>query len=201
MRRPTAFIIALATFATFGFAGASHAQYQWEDREIESRVYIGGAGAFSFLFNAEDEFTNSIVRSKFDDSFGAAFIYGVRTDIGFSVELEVEWIQGYDIVQTTALGTTTDELTTYTVSSNVGYHPFDGVVDPYISLGAGWMHATLDDFGVSGDGLVVRVGLGANFWVTDHIGVRLEGQYTHPLTSQIEHFENIQPRVGLFYRF
>ena len=85
--------------------------------------------------------------------------------------------------------------------SNIAYHPFEGVIDPFVSVGGGWMYAKLDRFDTSGNGLVVRVGLGANVWLTDHLGIRVEGRYTHPITGDIEHLENVQPRVGILYRF
>lgn len=188
-------------------AGASHAQYAHgyqHDRDGGSttRVYLGAGGLYAFLVSAEDEFESAIVDTSIDDTFGVSLLYGAQTDFGVSVEIQFDWFDPYDVDQTTALGSFSDELAMYSLTSNIGYHPMhESFFDPYVTVGGGWMYAGLDDFGASGNGIVVSVGVGVNLWVTDHIGLRLEGQYVHPVTGQIEHLETLQPRAGLLYRF
>jgi opacity protein-like surface antigen len=151
----------------------------------------------------EDEFTNSVVETKTDSSpaYGAALTYGVRFWEHFAVELDYEWISGYDIEQTNVLGTIEDKIITHTLTSNISYYPLDGSIDPYVSVGAGWMGAVLDDFGATGNGLALRFRVGADFWMTDNLGLRIEGQYTLPVTKEVKDLDLVGPRVGLFYRF
>jgi opacity protein-like surface antigen len=106
---------------------------------------------------------------------------------------------GFD--QSTALGSSSDEVDTWTLASSIAYHPFDDWFDPYIAFGAGWMYVDADDVSESSSGLALRGAVGVDFWATDHLGMRLEGRYTLPVTSEIRDFDHFGPRVGFFYRF
>ena len=46
-----------------------------------------------------------------------------------------------------------------------------------------------------------RFGLGSDFWVTDHWGIRLEGRYLLPATRGLEDLDTAAALAGIFYRF
>jgi opacity protein-like surface antigen len=193
-------IISALALALILVAGPS---WGGDEPNPEFRVYMGAQGVGSWQFRVEDEFRNSVVETETDSgpAYGVAWTYGVRFREYLAVELDYEWIPGYDIEQTTVLGTTDDKIITHTLSSNISYYPLNGSIDPYVSVGAGWMHTELDDFGATGDGLALRFRVGADFWMTDNLGLRIEGQYTLPVTKEDKDLDLVGPRVGLFYRF
>jgi len=174
-----------------------------EEPDSGVRIYVGLSGAAGWMPEVEDEFSNSTVDSNVDSDpgLGGAATYGARFAAPFSVEIDFEFIQGIEIKQTSALGSGKDDIFTYSLTSNVAYHPLDMWFDPYVSLGAGWMHVELDDDGSSGDGLALRAGVGVDFWIADHFGLRMEGRYLFPVTDEVRDFDLFGPRVGLFYRF
>ncbi len=173
------------------------------DEEERARVYIGVLGVASWPVRVADEFDNSLVETETSSSpaYGAALTYGVRIEQPFAFEIDFEWTSGYEIDQTTAVGKVSDKIITYTLTSNMAYHPLDQWFDPFVSVGAGWMRAELDDFGATGDGLALRFAAGSDFWMTDNLGLRIEGRYTLPVSKGIEDLDLVGPRVGLFYRF
>jgi opacity protein-like surface antigen len=150
---------------------------------------------------AENKFAGSIVDTETDPSLGAALIYGARITRRFAIELDFEWIAGYELEQSTLLGTIDDHIVTYTLASSLAYHPIEARIDPFVSLGLGWMRANLREFDVVGNGLALRASAGTDIWLTDNVGVRLEGRYTFPVTEEIEDLDSLAPRLGILYRF
>jgi opacity protein-like surface antigen len=168
-----------------------------------TRIYIGALGVASWMPRFEDEFSNSTVDTDLDSgpSYGGALVYGMRLTKPFAIELDLEWVPGVGFDQSAGLGSNSDEIDTWTLASSIAYHPLSGWFDPYIALGAGWMYVDADDLNENSSGLALRGAVGVDFWATDHLGLRLEGRYTLPVTSAIRDFDHLGPRVGFFYRF
>jgi opacity protein-like surface antigen len=184
-------------------AGASYAESPKVRQNEESRIYLGGSAVFSYLTTAEDDFKSSASELKLGTAYGAALTYGVRMPYHMSIELDFEWIEGYETELDTVLGTYVDSLITFALNSVFAYRPREAgvAIDPYVSVGAGWMRAKLDVFGPTADGMAFRFGIGSDFWVSDHFGFRVEGRYLLPVSSSIRDLDSVSPRIGIFYRF
>jgi opacity protein-like surface antigen len=174
-----------------------------EELSEDARIYFGLLGAGVWQYRVEDEFGSSVVTTDAQSSiaFGGAALYGVQFNDHWAIEVEFEWIPGFDVEQSSIFGTFSDKIETSNLSSNIAYRPFNGRFAPFVSVGPGWMRAKLDGFGATGDGLAFRVGAGVDIWVTENIGLRLEGRYTLPVSSAIKDLDLVGPRAGLFYRF
>jgi opacity protein-like surface antigen len=197
-------VITIGLFVS-GIASAA-AQDRAEEIEFETadygRVYVGASAVASWITRGEDEFTNSVVSTELGNSYGLAFTYGVRLRKYMSVEVDFEWLEGHETDLKTALGVFNDNLVYYSLGMVFAGRPINHpIFDPFISVGGGWTRVKLDNFDVTGDGFAFRFAIGSDFWVTDHIGVRVEGRYLLPVTSEIEDLDSVGPRIGLFYRF
>lgn len=187
-----------------GEVAASAAEAGEDDDPVDTgaRIYVGASGVASFLIRAEDAVGDPLSRIRTDMSFGVAATYGVRLLAWpISTELDFEYVIGHDFEQTTPLGVDSDELASYTLTGLVAYRPLSGSFDPFVSLGAGWMRASLSGSGASGDGIALRFGVGTDYWFTDHIGLRVEGRYLLPVSGSIERLDTAGARAGVFYRF
>lgn len=205
MHRSIGLLLIAVSLIISGTASAA-AEERAEEIQFDTgdygRVYVGASAVASWLTRAEDEFTNSIVDTELGNSYGLAFTYGVRLQKYLSVEVDFEWLEGHEIEQTTALGVLHDNLVYYSLNMVFAYRPINHrIFDPFISLGGGWTRVKLDKFDITGDGFAFRFGIGSDFWLTNHIGVRVEGRYLLPVTSEIEDLDSVGPRIGIFYRF
>jgi opacity protein-like surface antigen len=205
MHRILGLLLLAASLIISGTATAA-SDRRAEEIEFEtddySRVYLGAAAVASWTTQAEDEFSNSVVDTELGNSYGLAITYGVRLQNYLSVEIDFEWLEGHEIEQTTALGVLHDNLQYYSLGMVFGFRPLNhAIFDPFLSVGGGWTRVNLDNFDVHGDGFAFKFAVGSDFWVTDHIGIRVEGRYLLPVTDEIEDLDSVGPRIGVFYRF
>jgi opacity protein-like surface antigen len=197
-----AVVLGLALAASPAWAGERRSGPD-EKASAITEIYVGLLGTGVWQYNVEDEFQTSAVHTNAQSghTYGGAVLYGVQYLKYWAIEVEFEWIPGFKFEQTSIFGTYSDKITTSNLSSNVAYRPLDGRFEPFISLGPSWMRVKLDSYGATSNGLALRLGVGADLWLTESLGVRLEGRYTLPVSNRLKNFDLVGPRVGLFYRF
>ena len=207
MHRSIALVLVAGVFLSSSVANAAAAERAEEidfDTRSFKRVYIGASAVASWTTRIEGEFRGGPVVNftSVDMGYGLGVTYGVRAERWFSLEMDFEWIEGYDIYQSTVLGPNVDKLEQYSLNLSFGFRPINHrIFDPFLQIGGGWTRVSMKNAHANGDGFAFRFGLGSDFWVTDHIGIRLEGRYLLPATRGLEDLDSVAARAGVFYRF
>jgi len=113
------------------------------------------------------------------------------------LEGQWQWINRYET--TTGFGTQANVLRTNTFTGNVKVPIFTGPIQPYGLLGIGLQNADLKH-GDDKTEFALRVGGGANFFFTDHIGIYGEVVYLKPFGS-LDDYGTVPIAFGGIYQF
>lgn len=151
-------------------------------------------------------------KPKLDDdvTFGLRYGYNLTDALGFETSV------GYSPNKATGLAGGDIDLDLTTVDFDAVYH-FNqfGRFVPYVLAGAGYAWANLDR-DLTGtvnaapvtisddDGFTLNTGVGAKYFVTDHLLIRLEGRYRY-LDKLVDHFDRelntVEATLGVGYQF
>jgi len=171
-------------------------QAEEEEREYgREGYYLGLTGVFAVgNFSCSDwlnvDGTGCVDVGKY--SGGLAGVAGYRANEMVAIELEMEWIKGFD------LEGTTDEIYTMTWMLNGKLHLMTGRIQPFLMYGVGVMRAARD--GMSGTDLAMRGGGGLDFWINENIAVGAETEYVFPI-SNVKGLDYISVGLAMKYRF
>jgi len=181
------------------------AQVQAQSQEVDA--YAGA------LFG--DDITDVRIsgqRPKLDD----AVAFGLRYGFNFTDTWGLETSLGYSPNKATHLAGGDVDLKLWTLDLDGVYH-FNqfGRFVPYVLAGVGYASADLDRDLVGtvngqpvtlrdDDGFTLNAGLGAKYYATDHVLLRLEGRYRY-LDKVVEHFDHslntFETTLGVGYQF
>jgi len=150
--------------------------------------------------------TGETVGATVDAGFGVNARGGYRFHPNFAVEGQYEWVTdvkvdiigGVDYPSAMRLGT-------WTFTANGKGYVMTGKVQPFLSLGAGLIHADVNDrmgLDLRNDeyGFTLRIGGGVDFYMSPKWLVELDLSYVLP-TAGLAPFDYVAGGIGVGYRF
>jgi opacity protein-like surface antigen len=148
-----------------------------------------------------------------DNSLGMNGRVGYRLHPHFSVELKVEWLDGFDTdVDETApvIGEFTNmEIEPWVITGGMKAHLLTGRYQPYLTAGGGVMTINVklkesEEFGMSDSerltDFTLRFGGGIDFYATENIVLTVGVDYVLPIRD-VKDFDYVSIGWGLEYRF
>jgi opacity protein-like surface antigen len=185
-----------------------HAEYEDPDaRQHElDPLGVGPYLGLSFIV-APEAYRNGARRNiggnrNVDSSVGFGARIGHRFHPHLAVEIQSEWIEGYDLQQFPG---DHSEIRTWTTTANGKFFFGHGRLQPYLLAGLGLQRAWVRNptpGGVNFDDVafVGRVGGGVELELTSHVAVVLETTYLAP-TGDLDDYDTVSVGLGLNYRF
>ena len=178
---------------------------------------VGAGGSYAmetFEDDVESEFQSvlgSTVSFSADNSFGVNGRAGYRCHPRFSVEVEVEWLDGFeaDISDSTLGKIATFDIEPWVFTVNTKGYLLTGRYQPFVLLGVGVMTADFEVRDTQGLGLsdsfdeidfVMRFGGGIDLYATKHVVVSVEADYVLPFAN-LKDFDYLSIGLGFQYRF
>ena len=131
--------------------------------------------------------------------------WGLDTRVGYRV---FSWLAGelqYQYVphqQITVSGVGRTDFTTNALTANGKVYILNGPIQPYVLLGFGFQDVNASGGGVNASSLqtALRVGGGAQFMFTEHIGAYGEITYLQPFSS-LRDYATVPIALGALYQF
>jgi hypothetical protein len=176
--------------------------------------FVGGLNAFEDFPGAPD--------TSYDDSFGLDVRLGWRLVDYLALELEGNFISGFDVDVPTGTGIAKLVLEGGNVTANVRAVLPLGRFEPYVSFGLGGMWADLRTRNITGvvctpgflgwwctgttsriddaGAFVTKYGGGIDFWVSDDFGLTVDAVYVRP-TGDLEDLKYTKLGWGIKFRF
>lgn len=190
--------------------------------DCEPQFYVGGQAIASRLdFSSEDKspVIKKIAKSLRKTRAGAGAFVGARFNENVGLEAGYEFLGKGKSTTSNAIFSNVifKTIKMRENSSNayvdvMGYLPVDASTDLIGSVGAGYLNtklkATVTDTDAAGKSFSAkttrhmvgpRVGVGAQYKVTDNIGARVMVNYQHGKKQDIQHMASA--KVGMFYQF
>ena len=164
--------------------------------------YVGMAASLGIDTALEDELEDITgVDVNVDEAMGLHTRLGYRFHPHISSEIDIEWLDNADI---SAMGTDALTIERWTFTANAKAYLLTGRFQPFLLAGPGLMHINAKDslgLGLSmSDDFAARFGGGIDFYVTEKIGVSLDGSYVLP-TGDLKDFDYFSIAWGFQYRF
>lgn len=175
-------------------------------------VGAGGSYVFeTFEHEVESEIQKTIgstASTSADDSFSVNGRVGYRCHPRFSVELEEEWVHGFEIDLFNSMGSkiATDDVAPWVETFNTKGYLLTGRYQPFVLLGGGIMTADYDakvrgfSDGSRETNFAMRFGGGVDLYATKHVVVSLETDYVIPF-GNVGPLDYLSFGLGLQYRF
>jgi opacity protein-like surface antigen len=181
-------LIAISAILVFTGVGPVFAQ---DDELARDGIYLGFAVPVPFLTDGRD-----------DISPGVGVRGGYRFHPHFAGEVQFEWFPSMDIEYS---GVSSVELDMLTFTANAKGYLLTGRTQPFLLIGAGFMHFELDDrvgLGIheKGDDFAARFGGGVEFYIDSNFVLTLDSSYVLP-TGDADHLDHVLVALGLQYRF
>jgi opacity protein-like surface antigen len=167
-----------------------------EEEELEygrEGYYLGLTGIFAVEnFSCSDWLDGSGCVDVGHYSGGLAGVAGYRANERVAIELEMEWIKGFDVKGTT------DEIYTMTWMLNGKLYLMTGRIQPFLMYGLGALRGAQE--GESATDLAMRGGGGVDFWLDENIALGAETEYVLPI-SNVKGLSYISVGLAMKYRF
>ncbi len=164
-------------------------------------VFLGGSAGIDQAFGdtLEDLIGLSV---DVEDSVGFKFKLGSRSFRYLALELELEYLPGFE---TKVVGIPALETDIFTATANVKLFPLNGRVQPYVLLGAGLMSVSIKDslglgLSASDSGPAIKAGGGLDLYMTEHLALALDLSYVLPAKAVVD-FDYLSIGFGLQYKF
>ena len=133
---------------------------------------------------------------------------GYRTHERWATEFQFTYVPGFEdtqLITTGGIRADTMQVENLVFSINEKYFLMTDELQPYLKAGVGGLVGNLDgitgNFRSSRSGGALRFGLGADYYLGDHVLVYAEGGYVLPLSEQIGSFGFGSLSIGLGARF
>ncbi len=200
-------VAGLATAALTSLVCASFALTAGEDAkqdEFARRGWlIGVAGSYAietFESDLQDAVGFSVDLSV-DNSLGLNGRVGYRCHRWLSAEVEVEWLNGFDV---SAPGSATIDVEPLVVTTNLKGYFLTGRYQPFLLVGGGVMTAEFKSRGVPGsitlNEFTMRFGGGIDLYATKNVVVTVGADYVLPF-DDLKDLDYISIGWGFEYRF
>jgi opacity protein-like surface antigen len=178
-------------------------------------LYLIGQGSYNVMTADSDledkaldasEFNGGGFNSHVDDSWGYGGRVGYRIFDWLAAEAQVEVLNSIDIVMHDQFNNSNDQAkaTFFTAMGNAKGYLMTERFQPYVLGGAGYGYAVLDPPGDHSKdrsgGFVAQFGVGADFYVTDNLGLMAEVAYVWP-TGGVSDYDNVMISFGAMLRF
>jgi opacity protein-like surface antigen len=144
--------------------------------------------------------------SHVDDSWGYGGRIGYRIFDWLAAEAQVEVLNSIEIVMHDQFNNSNEQAkaTFFTAMGNAKGYLLTDRFQPYVLGGAGYGYAVLNppgdhDKDKSG-GFVAQFGVGADYYVTDNLGLMTEVAYMWP-TGGVSDYDNVMISFGFMLRF
>jgi opacity protein-like surface antigen len=194
-------VAGLATAALTSLVCASFALTAGEDTkqdEFARRGWlIGVAGSYAietFESDLQDAVGFSVDLSV-DNSLGFNGRVGYRCHRWLSAEVEVEWLNGFDV---SAPGFATIDVEPVVVTANLKGHFLTGRYQPFLLVGGGGMTAKVAT--ERGKSYAMRFGGGIDLYATKNVVVTVGADYVLPV-DDLKDLDYISIGWGFEYRF
>jgi hypothetical protein len=163
--------------------------------------YLGLAGTWGIEKFQDSNNINA------DDSIGFNARAGYRALSWLSAEVQGEWMANFNL----NLGPEDGKIEMHLIGANVRLNLPTGLIQPYLLLGGGYMHADLRGVqqgnvqrsftdGADGDGGFGRFGGGMEFYPWPWLAVDLGIAYVLP-TGDVDNLDYLSVTWGALYRF
>ena len=170
-------------------------------------VQVGGLVAIPSF---DSHITNGAGGPDFDPASagGVDLVGGYRTHERWATEFQFTYVPGFEdtqLITTGGIRADTMQVENLVFSINEKYFLMTDELQPYLKAGVGGLVGNLD--GITGNsrgsrsGGALRFGLGADYYLGDHVLVYAEGGYVLPLSEQIGSFGFGSLSIGLGARF
>ncbi len=186
---------AAAEEAAIAARAADRARREADQRRERSGPYFGGA-----FFYAAEHFDDSIIVKS--STGGAAFI-GYRLAPIFAAEVRYEHFEAFDLEGRSGRA----EIDGYAITASLKALPFQGPVQPFVTVGVGGIRLeqkTVFNSGrrsrASDSDAAFRVGAGIDFWLNESLVLNAEAAYLTP-ADDLSNLDMTILSTGLTYRF
>lgn len=165
--------------------------------------YLGAGlvGGFATRLESELHEIPGVTDVEVDPSVGLTARAGVRVTPHIALEAHYEWIDNFE---TSVAGTEIADTRTQALTGDVKGYLATGRVQPFLTLGAGFLTATSDDpvtnFRRTDTDFAARVGGGIDFYLNESVGLSLDTSYVVP-TGDVQDLDYVSAGAGVFFRF
>ena len=176
-------------------------------------LYLIGQGSYSFMTadsdledKARDAAKLGSTNGHVEDTFGYGGRIGYRFLDWLAVEAQAEVLNSIKIkLHDQADGTDSrSKATFFTAMANAKGYLLTERFQPYVLGGAGYGYAVLNPPGDASkdrsSGFVAQFGVGADYYVTDNLGLMTEVTYVWP-TGGVNDYDNVTISFGAMLRF
>ncbi len=208
-------LFVLSTILVFLWPGAVLAESEPDptlaqnDEFARNGIYLGVALAGAVYTKAEDDLEKALLADlgyavpvDVEIPPGLDARVGYRFHRRLAGEVQLQWFPKADIelAEVKAM-----KLETLTLSGNLKGYLLTGRVQPFLLVGAGFMHSKAEDqlgLGVSekGEGFAARFGGGVDVYLNPNFVLALDTSYVLP-TGDVEGLDHVSFSLGLQYRF
>lgn len=215
--------LVLIVFGIFGTVGVPPAQAQHQLHEFEVTPFGGVRFGGEIDLNTADVDYLPIHSSA---NYGALLDYTIWP--GFQAEFlwnqQPTFLGVHSVSTDTTLHLTSADLTTYNWGFNYSFRSPESKLRPFIAAGLGFTHFAAGQYSSRnfldfGNRFSYNFGVGAKYFFTDHVGLRMEarwlpsrttagtGQYQDPYTGFVypvathNHAEQGSADIGIIFRF
>jgi len=195
--------VALLTVATAAQAGSFRRFNQNGSDFGRPGLYAGGGLVGGFTTRLEGQLTEipGVDNVEVDPSVGLAARLGARITPHFALEAHYEWMDDFE---TSIDGIEVAETRTQAMTGDVKGYLSTGRVQPYLSVGLGFLSAKSDDpvtaFQKTDTDFAARFGGGIDFYLNEHVGLSVDSSYVVP-TGDVEDLDYVSVGAGVFFRF
>jgi len=133
-----------------------------------------------------------------DSSFGFTAVAGWRVTPFWSAELDLEYMNGFDLASSGGAS-----LRTLSATLDFVLYALDGRIQPYIKFGGGFGRTEVTGGPGASDssvGGLLNVGVGGDYYLTRSIVLNLESMYIGSL-GDIDGTSHLNATLGARYRF
>ena len=165
-------------------------------------VYLGFAGTYAIDLAIQDALRDVGIPAEVDNTLGVHGWVGYRFLPYLAVEVEVEYLTGFEAE---ALGFDLLEIDTLSFATNLKVPVTRGQLQPFALIGFGLLRAEFHDrLGTVGDfddlGGSVRLGAGVDYFVKEHAYAKLDIVWVKAV-GDLEDLDHLRIGWGVGYRF
>jgi opacity protein-like surface antigen len=165
-------------------------------------IYAVASGSYAFAI-FKDQFEEGFkVQVNPDNSLGFDLRAGYRLHPHVAMELELEWLDGFEL---DLAGATQSEIETLGLSYNFKPYFMTGKVQPYLLVGVGILRAKfkvnpVPSISQRQTDFAARFGGGVDAYVTENVALNLGVTYVLP-SGQLSEIDHVSLAWGVMYRF
>jgi hypothetical protein len=192
-----AFALALPACASNRYEGGGEKDwYAYSPTGTKEYYREGGYAAVGVAQGFENFDTGGTGLSAGDSDPGFALRGGYRFQKEFAVELSIENLTGFEL----EAGNNSVDLDFWHYVVQGKYYFMTERFQPYALVGLGQSTGDVDSLGIDGDGGLIRLGVGTDFYINKDVGLFAEIHYNR-LTGDLKDLDHTTALLGVIVRF